>query len=69
MAETSLALPGYFTVKGVEYRVKTLSHTPFCHLCRKRVASVVVLRPLEDSNPLNVCHECMQERIKGFSDL
>jgi len=69
MAEIPAPLPGYFTVNDIEYRVKTLGHTPFCHLCRKRVPSIVVMRPLEDNNPLYVCHDCMVERTQGFSNL
>lgn len=51
------------------YMVKSLCHTPFCHLCRNRVEAVVVLDNTAGGNPLHACKDCLAEMLEGFDDL
>lgn len=51
------------------YMVKSMCHTPFCHLCRKRSDAVVVMDNDFGGNPLHACKDCLTEMLKGFDEL
>lgn len=56
-------------VGDTQYLVRTMCHTPFCHLCRKRVDAVTILESSFNGNPIHACQECLSTRLKGFSEV
>ena len=48
------------------YYVRVPSHTPYCHLCRKRVDVVVEVVPGNPGNPRHACKSCLQTLLRGF---
>lgn len=46
--------------------IKVTAHTPYCHLCRKRVSVVAEVAPGNPGNPRHVCKDCAKALQKGF---
>jgi tRNA uridine 5-carbamoylmethylation protein Kti12 len=53
-------------MSGVQLQTKDTSHTPFCHICRKRVDRICVLRDISEGNPIHICENCVDELKKRF---